>query len=101
MLLHAARGERAELPINTSHCTTPLLSPGNENSDLRKTVPAACTAAIVVTALSAPSNAPASFSNWLPKSGASTIDYNRTIAAPGVNILSTVPSGALESWSGT
>lgn len=79
---------------------SPRVPPGNENVDLRTTSPAACAAAITVTALSS-TGRPAGFSNWLPSRGVSQADLDRTLAAPGVDIRSTLPSGGYINWQGT
>ena len=63
-------------------------------------VPSACAKAIVVTALDASTKRPASFSNWLRTTAAAT-DKRRVVSAPGVDILSTSPSGWPVTYSGT
>ena len=64
---------------------------GNEGSSAGASYPARYVKVIGVGATDS-SNAHATFSNYGPG-----VD----IAAPGVNILSTVPGGGYESWSGT
>jgi subtilisin family serine protease len=73
---------------------------GNDGTDLAGFSPASCPAAIAVTAISPTSDQPAGFSNWL-SAGASAAEQRRTIAAPGVSILSTLPDGTYDSWQGT
>lgn len=79
---------------------------GNEAQNLLNTSPAGCGGAIAVTNMAnfqaAPSGSatPADTSNWLPAS-ASAEDKRRTLAAPGTNILSSIPGGAFDSYTGT
>lgn len=77
-----------------------VIAAGNSNQDLLTFSPAACSAAVAVTAIDAKTNTPADFSNWLGGRG-SADDQRRTVAAPGVNILSVLNTGAYEAWSGT
>lgn len=62
--------------------------------------PAACDAAVTVTAISSSNNQPASFSNWAAPGEAQAV-LRRTITAPGVNIVSTLPDGSYQAFSGT
>jgi subtilisin family serine protease len=73
---------------------------GNDGKDLNGFSPAACPWAVTVTAISATTNQPASFSNWLP-TGSSADAQRRVITAPGVNIVSTLPDGSYQPFSGT
>lgn len=73
---------------------------GNENSNLVNSSPAACNAAVTVTAIDASSNLPASFSNYLSSTAVDSLK-RRVISAPGVDIRSTLPDGTYEAWSGT
>lgn len=77
-----------------------VVAAGNLGADLRGFSPAACDSAITVTAISALDDSPAYFSDWVPDTESGTLK-RRVIAAPGVNILSTVPGGTLELKSGT
>lgn len=77
-----------------------VVAAGNDGTDLAGFSPAACPAAVAVTAINPATDAPAGFSNWLnPNSPQS--EMRRTVAAPGVNILSTLPDGTYDSWQGT
>lgn len=76
-----------------------VVAAGNENRDFTQVSPAACPDAITVTAISSTSDQPAEFSNWLHDSAPRAAKW-RTVSAPGVNILSTVPYGYSE-LSGT
>ncbi|KIZ01941.1 peptidase S8 and S53 subtilisin kexinsedolisin [Monoraphidium neglectum] len=77
-----------------------VVAAGNDGDDLAGYSPASCPATIAVTAISPTANTPAGFSNWL-NPGASAAEQRRVVAAPGVNILSTLPDGSYDSWQGT
>jgi len=73
---------------------------GNDGKDLNGFSPAACPWAVTVTAIAPTTNQPASFSNWLP-TGSDSASQRKTITAPGVNIVSTLPDGSYQAYSGT
>lgn len=73
---------------------------GNDGKNLQSFSPAACAAAVTVTALNPTNDQPAGFSNWLPAS-ADGASQRRVIAGPGVNIVSTLPDGSYQAYSGT
>jgi subtilisin len=76
-----------------------VVAAGNDNKNLASFSPAACPAAVTVTAIDATTNAPASFSNWASPSD--NAQSRRVITAPGVNIVSTLPDGSYAAFSGT
>jgi subtilisin family serine protease len=73
---------------------------GNDGRDLRNYSPAACAAAVTVSAVDAGTDTPASFSNWAPTNADSAL-LRRLVAAPGVDVVSTLPDGSYASYSGT
>ena len=77
-----------------------VVAAGNDNRNFMEVSPAACPYAITVTAVSSINNTPAPFSNWIPTSSSFNDKY-RTVSAPGVDILSSVPGGGSEAFSGT
>jgi subtilisin family serine protease len=78
-----------------------VVAAGNDGRDLRNYSPASCAAAVTVTAIDASSDSPASFSNWAPASGSDAALLRRTVAAPGVDVVSTLPDGSYGPLSGT
>lgn len=96
--LHAGNQQLETAPHACFHSPLAL---GNGNSDLRSTTPAACPAAIAATSLDARMRRPAEFSNWLPLD-APPEERNRTLAAPGVDVVSTyLVDGVYSTMSGT
>jgi subtilisin family serine protease len=77
-----------------------VVAAGNDNKNLASFSPAACSAAVTVTAIDASNNNPASFSNWASGSSDAALQ-RRVITAPGVNIVSTLPDGSYAPFSGT
>ncbi|NJL15409.1 MAG: S8 family serine peptidase, partial [Microscillaceae bacterium] len=70
-----------------------VVAAGNDNRNAKNYVPAACEGVIVVAALS-PDLKKASFSNFIS-------DLGMGIAAPGQDILSTIPGNKYAAYSGT
>ena len=101
---HAIAGARAPPPThthtNTHTHTHTHTHTGNDNKNLMSFSPAACDAAVSVTAVNPTNNQPASFSNWAAPSEAAAV-LRRTVMGPGVNIVSTLPDGTYQAYSGT
>ncbi|MEO1654276.1 MAG: S8 family serine peptidase, partial [Bacteroidota bacterium] len=70
-----------------------VVAAGNSNKNARDYIPASCKGVITVSALDNNLNR-AKFSNWVS-------DMEMGIAAPGVDILSTVPGNKYTAYSGT
>jgi hypothetical protein len=82
-------------------CVRCLVCAGNNGVEVANTLPGLCPDAIAVTALNN-ADGPAYFSNRASSSSSASI-LNMLMAAPGVNINSTVPvvQGSYEIMSGT
>jgi hypothetical protein len=98
---HGLANPSKQLKAGCSVAYTLHLSAGNSGAEVSNTLPGLCPEAVAVTALNN-ADGPAYFSNRASSSSSAAI-LNKLMAAPGVNINSTVPvdQGSYETMTGT